>query len=450
MHIILFAAVLGTLPLFLAVLRGRQSARPYALTAIGLMLFLGDTIRINGALITWPLWTGISRGLEITPIDTLALALILTRSRVRVRLPFWAVFLFYGCALCIAAVVSYVPMASLFFVVQYARAVLLFVALAGELHDVKLRRHLVTGVALGVVLHAAFVVTQKASGVVQATGAMFHQNVLGMMTELGLLILFTSLLSGDRRKVTLLGVASAALIIGGGGSRGSMAFAAVGVCVLLVLSLARGINSHKVKVAGIFVLGAAIAAPLGLMTLKARFGSSSVTELGDQRPKFEQAARMMAADHPFGVGPNLYVSTANTQGYAGRAGVAWNYANRAAPVHNAYLLARAESGWLGQIALILLLLVPACTGVYYGLSRRIGEGGEYALGAGIGLWVNIVHNNYEFAFVSYNVMGLVMVNIALVAAQLRLDRFKKKRALFTRPVRQHHPSALNAKVARPQ
>jgi hypothetical protein len=60
----------------------------------------------------------------------------------------------------------------------------------------------------------------------------------------------------------------------------------------------------------------------------------------------------MSADHWLGVGANNFVSVNNTGGYAARAGMDWGPATRSKPAHNAYLVARAETGWLGEIALI--------------------------------------------------------------------------------------------------
>ena len=62
-----------------------------------------------------------------------------------------------------------------------------------------------------------------------------------------------------------------------------------------------------------------------------------------------RAAKMIIADHPLGVGPNQYLLVANIGGYSSRAGVAWNAANRSAPVHNSYYFITAELGFVGLI-----------------------------------------------------------------------------------------------------
>jgi hypothetical protein len=392
------------------------------LVALGLALFLGDSLRIDGSIIGWPLWNGTVRGIEISSVDMLAIALMVTRRRVPGSLPFWGVIALYGATLFLSLLPSSVPMASLFVCWQFARMAVLFAAIAGECHRDDMRNGLLMGLSLGLILQAGYVAQQKASGVVQATGTMYHQNALGMMTELALLPLLAALLAGDRRKLILAGIVGGMIVIAGGGSRGAMSIAGGGVVVLMVLSLARGVTPVKLKVVGLGVLALAVATPFAMMTLKDRFGSNSITAQDDQRPAFERAASAMAADHPLGVGANLYVPTANTKGYADKAGVAWNFANRSAPVHNAYLLTRAETGWLGELALILLLVVPLLQGLRLAFSRRRGASGELALGCAVALGVNIVHNNFEFAALLYNVLMLIAVNIALIAAIVRASR----------------------------
>ena len=310
-------------------------------------------------------------------------------------------------------------MASFFVVWQFCRMLLLFALVGGECHYPELRKAMLKGFAFGLLLQATYVVQQKLGGVVQATGTMAHQNSLGMMTELALLPIMASMLAGDQRKVLLLGVGAAVLVIAGGGSRGTISFAGGGCAVLLLLSLVRGVTPSKMRILGLSAIALMLATPLAIATLKNRFGSSSVTTQDDQRPAFERAARAMANDNILGVGANLYVSTANTGGYAGRAGVAWNVANRSAPVHNAYLLARAETGWLGEIGFILLLSVPICAGLRHAFVTRRGSSGEISLGSAVALSVNALHNNYEFASLTYFVETLIIVNIAFIAAELK-------------------------------
>lgn len=424
----IIAAVLASMPVFMGLLRGFPRYRPWAFAALGAMLFLSDNLQLNGWIVGWPIWNGFVRGILITPADALALALVLTRRPVPARLPFWGVLAVYGTILTLSLLSASIPVATMFAIWQFGRVLLLFTAIGGEAHRPEMRGGLLAGLALGLMLQAGVVVSQKLGGVVQAPGTMPHQNILGMMTELALFPLIAALLGGDRRKVLLVGIAAALVIVAGGGSRAATAFAGGGIVMLTLLSLARRATPVKMRIVGLGVAAMAVATPLAILTLKDRFGNSSMVTQEEQRSAFRPAAQSMAADHPFGVGANLYVLISNKGGYAARAGVDWNETNRSKPVHDAYLLARAETGWLGEFAFIAMLVVPMIAGLRYAYSRREGPGGEVALGASLGLAVNLVHNNFEYAAFTYNVLGLLMVNFALIAGVLRASRLAKAAA----------------------
>jgi hypothetical protein len=181
------------------------------------------------------------------------------------------------------------------------------------------------------------------------------------------------------------------------------------------------------KVLGFGVLALAVAVPIGLNTLTERFGDTPFTAEEDQRAAFERAARAMAADHPLGVGANLFVSVNNLQGYADRAGVAWNFANRSAPVHNAYLLARAETGWIGEIAFAALFLIPTLSAVYLSFAERRSFGNGVVLGSGIAIAAVGIHNLFEFVAHTYDPLVLLVVNLAIVAGHIRAKRLSNGR-----------------------
>lgn len=422
MTLVIFFLVLLSIPLFLSLLKSYPHRRVWALTVLGALLFLGDEIRLEGFIIGWPGWFGTVRGIAISPADALALALVMTRRPVRGNLPFWGVFAVYGFALAISILPASVPMASVFACWQFARMLLLFTAIGGECWRPDLRQGLLGGCAIGLMVQAGFVIWQKLHGVVQAPGTMAHQNILGMLTEISMLLLLASLLSGSRSKLQMAGIAAALIIIAGGGSRGALVLAGSGVVILMVLSLIRRVTTTKMAIVGAGVLALAVAAPFSLMTLNHRFGGKSVITQEDERNSFEKAATAMAANNPFGVGANQFVLVSNRDGYAARAGVPWQVNDRSMPVHNAYLLARAETGLFGELAFILMLLVPAIRGLWFAFTNKRSPGGEIVLGAGVAMSLNIVHNNFEFAAFTYNVLALLMVCMALIATEIRAAR----------------------------
>jgi O-Antigen ligase len=425
MRFVAIALILASLPIFLFLLQQYRHRRDVALIALGFFVFCGGNLQIDAAFISWPLWSGTVRGIQISPVDTLAIALIMTRKHMRLPWPFIGFLLLYGATILVSITVASVPLASAFSLIQLLRAILIFVAIAGEWHHVGARSGLMAGLSLGLILQAAYVINQKLSGVVQATGTMYHQNVLGMMAELALLPLIAAALSGDRRKLVYAGIAGGFIVIAGGGSRGAMGIVFGAVLLLPILSVIRRRTAHKMRLIGVGAIGMAIAVPLGLATLQDRFGDTPFTTQEQQRAAFERAATAMAKDHFFGVGANLYVPVANLEGYADKAGVAWNQANRSAPVHNAYLLARAETGRLGELALLLMLIVPALMGLRFAFSHRRASTGDNVLGASIALLAVGVHNLYEFAAHTYHPQILILINIAIISGSIRSMRLAK-------------------------
>jgi O-antigen ligase len=152
-----------------------------------------------------------------------------------------------------------------------------------------------------------------------------------------------------------------------------------------------------------------------MATLKDRFGDTPVTAEETQRAAFERAARSIAADHWFGVGANNFVSVNNTGGYAARAGLDWAPALRSKPAHNAYLVARAETGWAGEITLILLLGGLAYAGVRAGFRMRRSTYMGLPLGCAGAIIAVAFHSNYEYAILVSETQRFIFMNAALIA-----------------------------------
>jgi hypothetical protein len=290
-----------------------------------------------------------------------------------------------------------------------------------------MRAALLDGLAAGLILQGGFVVIQKLQGIVQAPGLMPHQNILGLMTELAMLPLLAGLLAGARRPFWMVGIAAGLAIVAGGGSRASVGIALTGMALLTLLSVVRRSTPTKMRIVGFAFVALLVATPVAFMTLRDRFGSVSILTQEQQRARYEAAARNMAWDHPFGVGANQFVVVSNTKGYAAKAGVAWNFETRSAPVHNSYLLARAETGWLGEAALLLMLGVPLILGLRYAFRDRQRVDGEVALGSAMALTTLMVHINYEYALFTFHVFGLTTMNLALIAAHIRATRIAPAR-----------------------
>ncbi len=91
-------------------------------------------------------------------------------------------------------------------------------------------------------------------------------------------------------------------------------------------------------VCGTGVVAAIVVVPLTLSSLERRFQDTSMIDHPDERPAFEEAARMMLHDYPMGVGANNYVVVANAGGYLDRVEI-FVFQSRQTSVHNSYWLA---------------------------------------------------------------------------------------------------------------
>lgn len=437
MRFVAIALILLSFPIFVALLKQYAAKRDLALMAVGFMFFLVGTLQIDAAIISWRLWPGTSKGLMISPVDTLCLALLVTRRGQRFRAPLLGLVALYLVPIAISVVVSAVPTASLFILSQSARILIMFAAIAGEVRRPEAMRSLFVGIAAGVIVQGGFVIHEKLTGVVQARGTFPHQNILGMTVEIAAILMLAMVLEGERRKIIYLGLLAALIIVAGGGSRGTMGFIAMGLVLTILLSLVRSVTPRKLKILGLSVLAAMVVVPLGAATLSTRFDGGSVITEETVRASFEEAASMMADDNPFGVGANNYVTTANMEGYNSRAGVSWGGNNLTAPVHNSYLLAQAESGFLGLMVVVILMIAPIVLGLKIAFADRRSPIMGMGVGVAVAGFTVALHSGYEYAWHLESVQRLFFVNYAVLSGCILL-RAQAKRARD--PIRR---SALN-------
>lgn len=420
MTLVLAGLMLLTYPAFCALLRMHTRRRHLAYIALGALPLLSNIPM--GFLYGWPNWGGTVRGFGVSLLVTLSLALITTRPRYVGILPFWGLFAFYGLMLIISVFGSSMWLATAFVWWQFASLMIVFAAVGGEAYKASVRESLLSGFSIGLVYQALFSIFQKITGVVQAPGTFGHQNILGLATELSLLPLVAVALAGDRRPSVIVGIAAALICIAGSGSRATMGIAAAGVVILTLLSLARRTTPRKVGAAFLGASLLVLVTPFALGTLNERFKGASFVVADEERMRFEQAAKAISDDHPLGVGANQFVFVSNSAGYADKVGIAWQLANRSVPVHNAYLLARSETGWFGELAFILMLAVPCLLGFRLAFGDRKELGGDVLLGAAVALTANMFHNLYEYAAHTFHIQALLLINIGIIASEARHRR----------------------------
>lgn len=410
--------ILLSLPCFIALLKRSQRRRLWAFGAIG-MLPLLTNLPLEGFAYGWSSWSGISRGFNVSIVVMLSLALIATRQRSVAKLPFWALFWFYGITLFVSVFFASVWLATVFVWWQFLSVLIVFAAVGGEGHRPEIRNSIISGFAFGLIYQAAYIIPQKLTGVLQAAGTFTHQNILGHAIELTLLPIIAVVLGGDRRKILLLAIAVALICVAGSGSRGTTAIVGAAIVLLVLLSLMLRTTSRKIGIAVAGVLALAVATPIAIGTLNDRFqGASFVTE-ETERENFENIARSMADSHLLGVGANQFVFVSNRDGYADRFNIPWQMSDRSVPVHNAYLLARAETGWLGELALIIIIIVPMIMAIRSAFRYRKKLNGDILIGSAVAIFGVMIHSNYEFAIHLFSIQALFYINLGLIAAELK-------------------------------
>jgi O-antigen ligase len=432
--------VLAILPVLVYCLKTYPQYRKWAAFGIGILPFTLGLLNLDAALVSWRMWPGYSKGMLLTALDSLALAVVIVSRKPFNDLPLMLAFGAYILATLLSVAFSGSAMSSFFYVFQLLRVFVVFVAVASLVTEKDGLRYLALGLASGASIQGGLVLDQRLSGAVQAAGSMGHQNLLGMMLHFVTLPLLAMLLAGMRSKLAYLGIAAGLMAVAFGASRASIGFAAMGVVLLMILSFARGMSPRKWQVAGFGVLALAVAAPVMHQSLERRYDIKGDPESGtyDERAAFERAAKMMWTDHPMGVGANQYVVYANTEGYSERAGVIWNWGSRSANVHHLYLLAGAETGYLGFATLVGLIGWAIFLGYRLAFAMRDDPRGDVVLGFTVAITVMAVHSFWEWIFVMSSTQYMFAIALGVVAGYAR-DVARRKRApqaRSQRPVRE--------------
>lgn len=420
--LLLFA---GLVPALISWLRGNPERAPIVWTAMGFLPFVMDPWHLIIAPISWAMWPGFAKGLELSLLDFVALAVFLRYQKIRIASPLLTVLPLYILVVLATMAWSGVPMAAFFYAWQLARVMLLFAAVAKICQDQRGPSALITGMVLGLCVQAGYAIDQRLSGVTQASGTFGHQNLLGMVSHFVTFPALALLMVDGKRRAPLFGVLAGAIVIIFGASRATLGLAGIGFVALLFLSIMRKPTSRKSMIVGLGLVGLAVATPLAFSSLQERFTVAPISTDYDERAAFERAARMVIADHPMGIGANQYVVVANTQGYSDRAGVIWNFGSRGANVHNAYLLVWAETGFLGLAAFVLMLLSPLRIAFQTAWRNRKDPRGDLLLGLAVCLAIVTIHCFFEWIFVVYPVEILFAIDTGIIAGLVRQISLEK-------------------------
>lgn len=411
---------------------------PMLWTAFAFLPFVLDSWKTIIAPISWATWAGYSRGAEVSLLDFVAVAIILSRppgsSNKFPLLWLWIVMVF---AALLSAIQATFPMASFFVVWQLFRCALIFMAAAIIMQAPQGPNAILRGMVIGVCLNLIVAVEQKLSGTLQPAGLFRHQNMLGLVLHFVIYPCLAVALSTKKGWWLWLGTFAALILAVLTASRATIGLTGLGLILVIMLSLARQPTGRKAGIAFVIFVGLIASIPVSMSVLQNRLNASALTSFEDgEREAFKKAAALMLADHPMGVGANHYVYVANKEGYSERGGVIWNTGSRAAHVHQAFLLFSAETGYIGFIAFVLFMTVPAITALTTSWKSRSLDN-DLTIGLAVSFFIVNLHSLFEWAIATYQAQVFVALGMGGVSAAL--SKYRRAGKARHRPPRTNVP-----------
>lgn len=408
---------LGALLLFIPTLAAVLRSQPRYLVPCCVVLGLMPFIVVPGlyvAPVSWAQWPGPVKGIEVSLIDGISLAIVLATGRIPIHLSLKLSFSVIALAVVVSSLAGYQFMPASFYAWQLFRSVLLFVAVVrvcATVRDAPLA--IVTGFGLGLCYEAVLAFMQYTSGVAKPGGNLGHSNFLGLATHFVLYPSLALMLAGQKTMLFLVVVGASVLIALVGGSRATLGLVGVGILLTLAASLWHRPSSRKYAVAGMVLVLLILATPATIASLDYRTEDAKVSS-DLERKNMKDAARMIISDHPLGIGANQYVIIANIGGYSERAGVPWNIGSRDAPVHSVYYLVSAELGLIGLTGLLALFITLNLMAFSALKKHKFDLRSELIPGLFITLLMVTIHISYEWVFMHFVIHYLFAIMAGLL------------------------------------
>jgi hypothetical protein len=427
---IILTAVLLTLWL-----RGNPNRGPKVWILLGALPFLVErpifgSYDLYMALVSWPTWPGFAKGIEISLVDAVAVAVLLSRLPLKRPVPCKTVFFAYLLTVIITSALSSVWVAGSFYVWQLIRSFLLFSAVVSICDDERSPHAILSGVVLGYCVQVVLSAYHYVTGSTPVLIAFGHQNLLGLMSHFVIFPSLALLLAKNSGLASIVGPGVGASAVALTASRASIGLAGAGFLLLLALSAARRATARKAGVALVGLALLAVAAPLAISSLEQRFLAAPLVSSYDERAAFEKAAMLMLADHPGGVGPNQYVIVANTAGYSDRGGVVPAEGSRSTNVHNFYLLIAAESGWAGLALVIIGLVGLIRIALRTAFKFRDDSRGDLLLGLVVAVIMVALHSLYEWILISFYAQYMLAITAGLIVGiAQQMNQFSRSNSM---------------------
>lgn len=437
---IFIGCLLVFVPALTLILRGHPRYRVHVAFAIGaLPFFLAPYLYV--APISWAGWAGTVKGVEVSLLDGVALAVVLSTGKTPIPISFRISLGIIVLALIISTSAGYQFMPASFYAWQLLRSVILFLAVARLCaSDRRAPMALMIGMGIGLCYEAIDATIQFVGGNPRPGGNFGHSNFLGLVSDF---VTFPALalLMGGRRIVGPALVVTAGFVIAlVGGSRATLGLFGFGALITIILSIVHRRTSKKIAFAGAAALIMLVSVPMVVWAADRRTEADKLSS-DHERASMKLAATMMVTDHPLGVGANQYVLVANMAGYSARAGVPWNESDRAAPVHDTYYLVTAELGFVGLIGLLalfgsLIVFGFRCLG-------KVNRDGASELVPGLlgAMIIVAVHISFEWIFMHFTVHYMLAIGSGLLVA---IARSSKSSATISRTISKRVPALSSA------
>jgi O-antigen ligase len=417
--LIFIVAVVASYPMG-RVLQQRPGLRRHAWMLVGFLPFLDQ--REMGLVIFWG-HLGDTAGIEVTPLDWLALSLYFANARPARPLPFRFALTVYLLIATVSVAQAEWVLAAFGYVWKLCRMYLLYASVFRASRDKRVAQALLRGLMLGIIYESVWVVWQHFGlRIHQATGTFVHQNTLGILANLIVMAPIALILAGRATMLPKLAVIAAVPTCLFTVSRGALLFFGIGSVLVYLISTFRRYTLRKVAIGFVGLVAAVALIQVALATLSSR-DTAQQDESMKSRERLEASASLMLKEHPLGVGPNHFTMMLLRGGYGERAGVPWY--ERTAIVHNIYLLTVAEMGYAGLIGLVMLFIAPLPTAFRYCLRARRDHRGDVLAAYGVALSVFYAHCFFEWVWRRNEVMYVYFMIVGITASlarQLREER----------------------------
>lgn len=432
--------IICSFPFFFHMLRMGANWRRVSFVALGALPLLSSGLNVDAAFVDWASWPGHTKGLIVSLGDTLAVAICVRYSKNAKKPAFFWIWLFYLACSLPGLFVGELFQPALFFTFSLIKSIIYFYAcylvfLRNGFND------FINGLAIALLANGVFQISNSLEGQALAGGLFGHRNFAGMICNMALPALLVARSRGRLWALPILAIVVSAIAAAVGGSRAVILLLGVTIYATLLAAIWVKPSKRAKGMLAICLLASLAVVPIAFQTLGDRFensGGEFNLAKDTEREAFEQAARMINEDFPWGVGSNQFVTVAIAKGYYSSAGVAWSTIGASAIVHNSYVLVRTEGGVVALIGMLVLLSSTFLFAGIYLLRRRANPARILAVPVLVTVSVFATHIQYEWVFVTLQALYSFAYTTALVAyvgEAARQARLKARtaRRLASRP-----------------